>query len=61
MIIDSIENLPKIANAMRTEKFRKMMARCINGQMPALNPKVLATFRKDFWKEFVNADGTPKA
>ena len=51
-IADSIENLPLIKKAFDTPKFRKLMENCAVGQL-TINYKVLSTFRKDFWKEFI--------
>jgi|688.fasta_scaffold44219_4 hypothetical protein len=51
-IADNIENLPLIKKAFDTPKFRKLMENCAVGQL-TINYKVLSTFRKDFWKDFV--------
>ena len=51
-IVDTVENLPKIAEAMRTEKFKRIMEMCAVGFLE-INKDILATFRKDFWKAFV--------
>lgn len=51
-IVDTPENLPLIKKAFDTTEFRKLMESCAVGQL-TLNYKVLATFRKDFWKEFI--------
>lgn len=55
-IVDTPENLPKIAAAMRTKKFKQIMEMCAVGFLE-INKDVLATFRKDFWKHFVDDKG----
>jgi hypothetical protein len=37
---------------MISDKFRKIMELSAVGDM-SINRKVIATFRKDFWKEFI--------
>jgi len=51
-IIDDVENLEYIKRAMDSKKFRKMMELCSVGVM-GINKKVISTFKKDFWKEFI--------
>jgi hypothetical protein len=51
-VVDTAANLPKIAEAMRTEKFKRIMEMCAVGFLE-INKDILATFRKDFWKAFV--------
>jgi hypothetical protein len=51
-IVDTPENLPLIKKAFDSPKFRKLMTACSVGQNN-INHKIIATFRKDFWKTFV--------
>ncbi|MFA7218991.1 MAG: Eco57I restriction-modification methylase domain-containing protein [Synergistaceae bacterium] len=51
-IADSSKNLPMIKKAFDSDKFRTIMQQCAVGQL-SINYKVIAQFRKDFWKEFV--------
>jgi len=51
-IVDTPENLPYIKSAFDSKEFRKIMELCSVGDM-SINRKVIATFRKDFWKEFI--------
>ena len=51
-IVDTPENLPLIKKAFDSLKFRKLMSACSVGQ-DNINHKIIATFRKDFWKTFV--------
>lgn len=51
-IISSKEDLPKIKKAFDTKKFRDMMENCSVANM-SINRKIIATFKKDFWKEFI--------
>ena len=55
-IVDSTPNLPRIAAAMRTEKFKRIMEMCAVGLL-AINKDILKCFRKDFWKQFVDENG----
>lgn len=52
-IADGIENLNKIKIALDSKKFKDLMELCAVGQL-TVNHKVVAKFRKDFWKEFIN-------
>lgn len=52
-IVDEVENLEKIKKALDSKKFKNFMELCAVGQL-TINHKVLATFKKDFWKEFIN-------
>ena len=52
-IVDEVDNLHKIKTAFDSNKFRKLMEYCAVSNM-AINHKVIATFRKDFWKEFID-------
>lgn len=51
-IVDEVENLEKIKKAFDSKKFRELMEACSVANM-SIDRKVLATFRKDFWKEFI--------
>jgi len=48
----SVENLENIKKAFDTKKFRKIMESCSVSDM-SINRKVIGTFKKDFWKEFI--------
>lgn len=53
-IIDSIENLEIIENVLKSNKFLDFMkAFDFGGVNDRYNRKIIATFRKDFWKEFI--------
>lgn len=51
-IVDDVENLENIKIAMDSLKFRKVMELCSVGVM-GINKRVISTFRKDFWKDFI--------
>jgi hypothetical protein len=51
-IVDTPENLPRIKQAFDHKDFRALMEECSISDM-AINRKIIATFRKDFWKEFL--------
>jgi hypothetical protein len=51
-IVDSPKTLPLIKKAFDNPKFRRLMENCAVGQL-TINYKVLSTFRKDFWKQFI--------
>lgn len=53
-IVDSVENLEKIKTAMTTPKFIELMKSCTFNTPHKYNHKVIALFRKDFWKEFID-------
>ena len=55
-IVDTPENLPLIKKAFDSEKFRNLMRYCDGGDSN-INRKVIALFRKDFWKHFVDESG----
>jgi hypothetical protein len=46
-------NIEEIKTAFDTFEFRKLMELCSVGNM-SINHKVIATFRKDFYKQFLN-------
>jgi hypothetical protein len=52
-ITDSKEKLPLIKRAFDSKKFRALMEDCAVGYM-SINYKAISTFRKDFWKEFLD-------
>ncbi len=52
-ISDTKENLPKIKQAMNTQKFINLMKTCDMSDGNRFNKRVLALFKKDFWKEFI--------
>jgi hypothetical protein len=52
-IADEVENLPNIKRALDSVKFKKLMELCAVGQL-TINHKVISTFRKDFWREFID-------
>jgi hypothetical protein len=52
-ITDTEENLHKIYKAMNSEKFLNLM-KFADGKQHKYKYKVISTFRKDFWKEFIN-------
>ena len=51
-IVDTPENLPLIKKAIESNEFKEIMKACSLGQ-EGINYKIIATFRKDFWKIFV--------
>jgi hypothetical protein len=51
-IVDTPENLPRIKEAFDSRKFRELMQNCTVSDM-SINYKVIALFRKDFWKDFI--------
>ena len=51
-IIDDINVLPRIKEAFDSKNFRDLMEECEVSDM-SINRKVIALFRKDFWKEFL--------
>lgn len=50
-VVDTPKNLPKIKQALTSDKFKKLVLDSTNDG--SINRKVLALFRKDFWKDFV--------
>lgn len=51
-LVDSPDNLLNVKKAFDTKKFRDLMELCAVNEM-SINRKVIATFRRDFWKEFI--------
>jgi hypothetical protein len=52
-IVDTKENLIKIKEVFDSKKFRTIMEQCSVSSM-SINHKVIGTFRKDFYKQFLN-------
>ncbi len=52
-IVDEVGDLHKIKTAFDSDEFRKLMEYCSVSNM-AINHKVISTFRKDFYKQFLN-------
>lgn len=52
-IVDAVENLENIKKALDSKKFKNLMEFCAVGQL-TVNHKVVAKFKKDFWKEFID-------
>jgi hypothetical protein len=52
-IVDEPQNLQLIQKAMVNQKFISLM-KYADGKAHRYNRRVIATFRKDFWKEFLN-------
>jgi hypothetical protein len=56
-IVDSYDNLIKIKQVLESEKFAKITQSTkyvATAGNPLVYPKILKTFRKDFWKEFID-------
>ena len=53
-IVDDPENFENIKKVMQSEKFIKRIMMFKNSLGDKYNRKVISTFRKDFWKEFIN-------
>jgi len=53
-IVDEINNLENIQKALKSERFIKEIMGYNKGVGHIYNRKIIATFRKDFWKEFIN-------
>jgi uncharacterized protein YutD len=52
-IVDEVENLENIKKALDSKKFKNLMELCAVGQL-TVNHKVVAKFKKDFWKKFID-------
>lgn len=52
-IVDTSENLSKIKVAMESEKFLKIMS-YVKYTNNKYDYKIIATFKKDFWRKFIN-------
>ena len=54
-IVDNPDNLENIKKILKTEAFKDIMGACnAGGLRENYNYKVIALFRKDFWKDFIN-------
>lgn len=58
-IIDTAENVKRIVTAMRSSRFLEV-ANAISVATSGIDRNIIACFRKDFWQEFVNEDGSEK-
>ena len=52
-IVDKEENLENIKKAFDSKNFRRLMEYCAVCQL-TVNYKIIALFKKDFWKEFID-------
>ena len=52
-IVDNEKNLDNIKKCMDSEKFINLMKLCYMSSGNRFDRKVLSTFKKDFWKEFI--------
>jgi superfamily II DNA/RNA helicase len=52
-IADNTKNLENIKTCMESDKFLKLMKLCYMSSGNRFDRKVLSTFKKDFWKEFL--------
>ena len=55
-IVDKPENLENIKKALQTERFIRNIMGFKNSLGDKYNRKIISTFRKDFWKDFLNVD-----
>jgi hypothetical protein len=55
-IADDANNLENIKKAMESEKFIELMKWTQLNNDHRYNRKIISLFRKDFWKEFINAE-----
>ena len=54
-IVDDVENLPLIKEALQNKSFIDLMRYCdVGGLGTTYNHRIIALFRKDFWKEFID-------
>ena len=53
-IVDDVKNLDSIKKAITSEKFISKIMLFKDGLGDKYNRKIIASFRKDFWKEFVD-------
>jgi hypothetical protein len=56
-IVDTVENLEKIKDVISSDRFQKVNLATkyvATAGNPLVYPKILKTFRKDFWKEFID-------
>jgi methylase of polypeptide subunit release factors len=59
-IVDNTENLENIKKALKNKRFIHDVMGYTKGVGHIYNHKVISTFRKDFWKEFINEEKTIK-
>jgi hypothetical protein len=52
-IVDEPNNLPLLKKVFDSKEFKRLMELCSVGQL-SINYKIIATFRKDFYKQFLN-------
>ena len=52
-IVDDVKNLEMIQKALKSEDFIKNIMGYEKGVGHIYNRRIMETFRKDFWKEFV--------
>lgn len=53
-IIDDLDNIENIQKALQNKRFLMLSKQCdVGGSRDWYNRKIIATFRKDFWKEFI--------
>jgi len=55
-IVDTPENLVLIKKVMGNDIFLKLINNCYLSSGDRFSRKILATFRKDFWKDFLDED-----
>jgi hypothetical protein len=53
-IVDKVKNLDLISDVLKSQNFISLMRYCCISSFPSLNEKILSTFRKDFYKQFLN-------
>ncbi len=58
-IVDNPANLLNIKKALESKKFLEL-CECFRFTLDRYDDDIIGCFRKDFWKEFVNEDGTEK-
>lgn len=58
-IIDDKENLNQLKKVLKSDSFQKIVKNMPNNSN-SINYKILSTFRKDFWKEFLDENGNVK-
>ena len=56
-IVDDPKNLDGIKQALQTERFIRNIMNFKESLGDKYRRKIIATFRKDFWKEFVDEKG----
>jgi hypothetical protein len=52
-IIDEVSNLENIKKALTSESFLNLM-KSVKFKNDIYDYRIISTFRKDFWKEFIN-------